>query len=128
MSKCPKYDFYRPDFMAPSPRVTVEKGLWALENESPESMAEDDEDPVSALDPDVKSYRYYESQNVLGKLYRAIDERDFLAELQRRGRGLETAEHSEQTLIHRLWVYVQRQTLLVQWDHYRAWAREIREE
>jgi hypothetical protein len=127
MSKCPKYDLYRPDFMAPSPRVTVEKGIWALEEQSKQSAVEEDEDLVTALDPDSKSYRYYESKNVLGKLFRAIDEKDFLAELQRRARELEATDPFDQTLIHRLWAYVQRQTNLVQWDHYRPWAREIKE-
>lgn len=113
--------------MAPGPRVAVEKGIWVLEEQSPQNLAEVEEDPVSALDPDAKSYRYYESDKILGKLYRAIDEKNFLAELQRRARELETTDSLEQTLIHRLWAYVQRQTHLVQWDHYRAWAREIKE-
>ena len=112
MKKCPKYDLCRPDFMAPSPRVTVEKGTWVLEGKSPRSLAEEDEDPVSALDPDAKSYRYYESEKVLGKLYRAIDEKNFLAELQRRARELEATDSFDQTLIHRLWAYVQSQTRL----------------
>ena len=127
MKKCPKHDLCRPDFMAPSPRVTVEKGTWALEEKSPRGLAEEDEDPVSALDPDAKSYRYYESEKVLGKLYRAIDEKDFLAELQRRARELEAPDSFDQTLIHRLWAYVQSQTRLIQWDHYREWAHEIKE-
>lgn len=127
MSRLPKYKLYRPDFMAPGPRVTVEKGIWALEEQSSQTTPQEEEDPVSALDPDAKSYRYYESEKVLGKLYRAIDEKNFLAELQRRARELETTGYSNQALIHRLWVYVQRQTILVQWEHYRVWAREIKE-
>ena len=127
MKKCPKYNLCRPDFMAPSPRVTVEKGSWVLEEKSPRSLAEEDEDPVSALDPDAKSYRYYESEKVLGKLYRAIDEKNFLAKLQRRARELEATDSFDQTLIHRLWAYVQSQTRLIQWDHYREWAHEIKE-
>ena len=70
--------------MAPSPRVTVEEGNWALEEESSRSLIKEDEDPVSALDPDAQSYGYYESKKVVGKLYQAIDEKNFLAELQRR--------------------------------------------
>ena len=92
--------------MAPSPRVTVEKGTWALEESSSRSRTEEDEDPVSALDPDAKSYRYYESEKVLGKLYRAIDEKNFLAELQRRARKIEASDSFDQTLIQRLWTYV----------------------
>ena len=113
--------------MPPGPRVTVEKGIWALEQRSSRSLTEEDEDPVSALDPDAKIYRYYESERVLGKLYRAIDEKNFLAELQRRARKLEASDRFDQTLIQRLWAYVQSQTRLIQWDHYREWAREIKE-
>ncbi|KAI9674678.1 MAG: hypothetical protein M1817_001581 [Caeruleum heppii] len=127
MSKCPRYDLNRPDFMAPSPRMSVEKGLWALEEQSLQGSAEEEEDLVSALDPDAKSYRYYESKNILGQLYRAIDEKEFLAEIQRQARQLEYVEKNEQTMIRRLWAYVLRCTALVQWDHYRTWAREIKE-
>ena len=127
MTKCPKYDLKRPDFMAPSPRVSVAKGLWVLEEDSSLGLGEEDEDPVSALDPDAKGYRYYESEKVLGKLYRAIDEKNFLAELQGRARELEATDSSNQTLINRLWAYVQSQTRLIQWEHYREWAREIKE-
>lgn len=127
MTKSPKSDLNRPDFMAPSPRIRVERSILALEEQSPQSLTEEEQDLVSALDPDAKSYRYYESKNVLGRLYRAIDEKNFLAELQKRARELESTERSDQTLIHRLWVYVKQQTRLVLWDHYRAWAREIKE-
>lgn len=127
MEKCPRYDLYRPDFMAPSPRVTIEKNIWALEEQSPQGVGEDEEDVVGALDPDAKSYRYYESEKVLGKLFRAIDEKDFLAELQRRAREVKSTDGSDRRLINRLWGYVQEQTRLVQWEHYREWAREIRE-
>jgi hypothetical protein len=118
MSKCSKYDPYRPDFMAPGPRVTVEKGLAVLEEQFGRNLADEGEDVESDLDPDTKSYRYYESEKVLEKLYRAIDEKNFLAELQRRARELEATGGSDQTLIHRLRAYVQRQTHLVQWNHW----------
>ena len=127
MTKCPKYDLKRPDFMAPSPRVSVAKGLWVLEEDSSLGLGEEDEDPVSALDPDAKGYRYYESEKVLGKLYRAIDEKNFLAELQGRARELEATDGFNQTLINRLWGYVKSQTRLIKWDHYLEWAREIKE-
>src|SRR5271170_6898777 len=119
MKTCPKYDLYRPDFMAPSPRVTVEKSIAVLEEQSPRNLADEGEAVESDLDPDTKSYRYYESEKVLGKLYRAIDEKNFLVELQRRARELEATDTSDQTLIRRLWAYVQRQTHLVQWNHHR---------
>lgn len=127
MTKFPRHDRNRPDFMAPGPHVTVEKSIWILEEQSPQSIAEEEEDLVSALDPDVRTYQYYESKNILGKLYRAIDERSFLAEMQKRTRELEKTDHIDRTLIHRLWAYIQQQTRLVQWEHHRPWAREIKE-
>jgi hypothetical protein len=127
MNRFPKYKPWRPDFMAPSPRVTIENNLWALEHQVPQWAAEEDSDPVSELDPDVRGYRYYTSTNVLGKLYRAIDEKKFLAELQRQRRGLDVNDHPNQSLIHRLWAHVQLQTSLVQWKHHIEWAREVKE-
>lgn len=126
MKNCPKYDLYRPEFMAPGPRVTVKKSSWVVEEQSPRGAA-DEEDPVSALDPDANSYCYCESEKVLGELYRAIDEKDFLAELQRRAQELEATNDLDQSLIQRLWVYVQTQMSHVQWDHHCEWAHEIKE-
>jgi hypothetical protein len=127
MTKCPKYDLYRPDFMAPNPRVTMEQSICSLEEQLPQYLAEKEEDLVNDLDPDSKSYRYYESQKVLGRLYRAIDERSFLAEIQERAGQFERPVNFNHSIMHQLWTYIQNQTALVQWDHYQEWAREIKE-
>ena len=66
MSRCPQYPKFRPDFMAPSPRVAVSApGLLELVQEDENS------DPAfEGLDVERRGYRYYESEKVLGSLYR----------------------------------------------------------
>ena len=113
--------------MAPNPRVAIAQNICSLEEQIPQYLAEQEEDPVSDLDPDATSYRYYESKKVLGVLYRAIDEKSFLAELQKRVQQLERPTSFKQSVLYQLWTYVQKQTTLVQWDHYRDWARETKE-
>ncbi|KAK5017650.1 hypothetical protein LTR60_001847 [Cryomyces antarcticus] len=124
MDECPRYNNLRPDFMAHGPRVLIENGV-ALAAEA----EEDDDDPVSALDPDARPHRYYESNKVLGQLYRAIDEKSFFEEMQSQSRSSVAIEPGlgSQTLMDRLWDYVWRETLLIQWKHRIELAREIRE-
>ena len=115
--------------MAPGPRVMAAKGKWDVEQTMSANLAdgEGSEDLVEALDPDVPAYRYYESDHVLGKLYRAIDERSFLAEIQRRCREAEQHAEAERPLIFRLWSFVQRQISEIQWDHHKEWAYDVKE-
>ncbi|TKA75094.1 hypothetical protein B0A49_03357 [Cryomyces minteri] len=124
MDECPRHNNLRPDFMAHGPRVLIEDGV-ALAAEA----EEDDDDPVSALDPDARPYRYYESNKVLGQLYRAIDEKSFFEEMQSQSRSSVTIKPGlgSQTLMDKLWDYVQRETSLIQWEHRMELAREIRE-
>jgi hypothetical protein len=123
MSKLPRSTRRRPDFMAPGPRYRVEKqGIQFIEEEM-----EDEEDVVTALDPEGTQMRYYESPHVLGRLYRAIDEYDFLEELQKRSKTSPIAAGTGPTLIDQVWQYVLRQTRLVQWYHHKDHARDIKE-
>jgi hypothetical protein len=56
--------------MAPGPHVTIiKKEEIAFAEESLLGEEADDDD-------DVQGYRYYESDKINGKLYRAIDERE----------------------------------------------------
>lgn len=60
VTRIPKTPRYRPDFMAPTASTKVEKGIERpLEEEPPKGK---------------QRYRYYESDRILGKLYRAVDE------------------------------------------------------
>lgn len=67
--KLPRCSPVRPDFMAPGPRMFVQK------ERTLEEMEGDDED-------DGENVKYYESKKILGQLYRNIDETKFLEELQ----------------------------------------------
>jgi hypothetical protein len=123
LSKLPRSKPHRPDFMAPGPRYRIEKqGIQFIEE-----MEDDDEeeDVVTALDPEGTQMRYYESQRILGRLYRAIDERDFLKELQKLSKTSSIA--AKPTLIDQTCQYAVGQTRLVQWAHQKHHARDIRE-
>ena len=69
--------------MAPSPRVKVEKDICSLlaPQSNNEEVEEDDMD--GAFDVETQGAQYYESTKILGALFRAIDERNFLDDLQR---------------------------------------------
>lgn len=122
MSECPKYKRLKPDFMARSPRVAVDHHGFL---EAVDDAEDDEDDAVTAMDPDSKPMRYYESHKILGKLYRAIDEQQFLQSMRSRHNLVKTQETSR--LMSRLWDYVQRQNVLVQWTHYKPLARRIKE-
>lgn len=127
MCKAPRNNFCRPDFMAPSPRVKIASSISEIEEEAVLNGIEDEIDPVAALDPDQRGYRYYKSTKILGKLYRAIDEQKFHVELQARARELEREHSGEMSFIQRVWHFVERQTKLVQWMHLRDWAADVKE-
>jgi hypothetical protein len=122
MSKLPRYSPWRPDFEAPGPYVTIHKKEGILF----EAPAIDDPDSIGDDDDDFTSYRFYESEKILGKLYRAIDEREIFDEIKQR--SSETASTNSVTLIHAVWAHVQRETKLIQWEHHKKWAWELRDQ
>jgi hypothetical protein len=71
----PKFSQYRPDFMAYGPHITVLKNK-PLAFSAPEKAEIDDEE-------DTPTYKYYESDKILGKLFRAIDEGEIFADIQK---------------------------------------------
>lgn len=120
MSSLPRYSPWRPDFEAPGPHVQIMK-KENIEFDDPISLDEymDDEDNG------VTRYRYYESNKILGKLYRAIDERKIFKEMQARSRN--DGDHDGSTLMHAVWGYVEERCQLIQWKHKVEWARSLRE-
>ncbi|KAL9621361.1 MAG: hypothetical protein Q9160_004252 [Pyrenula sp. 1 TL-2023] len=70
VQRIPKTSPYRPDFMAPSPSTKVEKGI-----DRPATRS-------SAALSGTQRYRYFTSDRVLGRLYRALDEDAFFRELE----------------------------------------------
>ncbi|KAL0260085.1 hypothetical protein SLS55_005830 [Diplodia seriata] len=124
MSQIPRNDMIRPDFMASGPRVIVEKRGAVFQEDEEDDLDEDD--AVGALDPDYKTFRYYESERVLGQLYRSIDEKKIFQEMQRHATG--TKSHlGGMNLMDQVWAYVQRETALIQWEEYKPLARNIKE-
>jgi hypothetical protein len=123
MSKMPKYNRWRPDFEAPGPHVTIEKMEGIRFDMTPSRTVDDLQDDD---DDDFTNYRYYESKKVLGRLYRAIDERKIFEEIQQR--STIDGSTNTSTLIQTVWKYVQRQCHLIQYEHHMQWARDIRDE
>lgn len=83
-----------------------------------------DPDERGDEDDDFTAYRYYESQKILGKLYRAIDEREVFEHVKHR--SLYPDISSQSTVINAVWEHVQRKCAVFQWEHHREWARYIR--
>ncbi|KAI9801541.1 MAG: hypothetical protein M1825_003220 [Sarcosagium campestre] len=115
----------RPDFMATGPQVTIEKGprLTSFEEEDDDAP----EDDVDALDPDRAPYTYYESEKVLGALYREIDEETVMRDIHQQARILTGNRTPAKNVMKEIWIYVKRETSLIQWEHYKEWATEIRD-
>ena len=75
--------------------------------ESEDMMFEDD-------DYDGKpQLRYYKSNKVLGHLYRNIDEKEFLEEIQDTRRNTTGSK----AVLQRVWQYIENETKGFQWEH-----------
>jgi hypothetical protein len=116
--KIPKYKPYRPDFMAPGPRVHVYENLATLERD--EEFEDDDDDD----DDEGHRIRYYKSHKVLGRLFRGIDEIGFLEMLEKEMRP---ADPKTPSCLLTLWQYVEHETALLIWDNHKAVAKDIKE-
>ena len=68
--------------------------------------------------------RYYESQKVLGKLYREIDEHKFFEAIQEQSR---IKMGKTRSLADAVWNYVRDKTALIQWQHYMTWAHGVKD-
>ncbi|CAL3973231.1 unnamed protein product [Diplocarpon coronariae] len=121
MTKMPRYNHWRPDFEAPGPHVKVEKmdglSFEEMDNRDPDEKGDDDED--------FSKYRYYESEKVLGKLYRAIDEREVFEHIKHR--SLHPDISSQSTVIESVWDYVRAECALFLYTHHLEWAEGIRD-
>lgn len=123
----PRYSRCRPDFMAPGPHVTIiKKEAIAFAEENPLEGEHGDED-------DVQGFRYYPSEKINGKLYRAIDEREVFKDIQRLGipetgsGGKSRIDYSNTYLMDQVWNLVTRRCKSLQWHHHLEWARDIRD-
>lgn len=105
--KFPRASTAKPDFFAPGPRVLIAKDKVVHEIEQ---EVDEDEDTFQ---------HWYPSDKILGKLYRKINEEKFLDEIRREieesGPGL-----YENSLLDRLWCYMERQT-----NGYQTWRDHL---
>lgn len=122
----PRYPRVRPDYMAPSPRVNISSsGFLGFEDAD-----EEEDDAFDGIDSEKSRMRYYMSNKALGFLFRDIDERQFVANMQQRQRAASNDLNSgRSTLMKSLLSYAKY--LAIQWgviyDHHTALARQIRQ-
>ncbi|USW59560.1 Putative RNA-dependent RNA polymerase, eukaryotic-type [Septoria linicola] len=125
MQNAPRPAKFKPDFMAPNPRVVIShEGLLDLQDEDNEP-----DEAFDSIDSERRPMRYYESQKALGQLYRRIDERQFLADMQRDYRSI-TTFRPRQDLMPQLLRYVVHTATVTYggnlYSHYKDLARQIR--
>jgi hypothetical protein len=113
--------------MAPGPHVTIiKREAIAFVEEKLHSGEADDDD-------DVQEYRYYESDKINGKLYRAIDEREVFKDIQQMGLtetgpgAKSRSDYSNTHLMDQVWDFVTRRCKSLHWGHLIDWARDIRD-
>lgn len=109
----PKAPLYRPDFMAPSASTKVEKGI----TRSSES--------VEKLESSGR-FRYYESDRVLGRLFRAIDEDLFFSDLEDDTSSIFSHEGTDNVL-EEIWQFVQHMMQGYAWKDYEDVAIQLRD-
>lgn len=76
LDQLPRAPRARPDFLAPGPRIVLEKNRARLGENDRLVMDEDDDEAE-----DSHAHKYYESEKILGKLFREINEENFLREI-----------------------------------------------
>lgn len=118
----PRHSNVRPDFQAPGPRVLVDESVNVQEDSDDEADDRDDDEEAS-----MPQLRYYQSDKVLGKLYRAIDEHEIFEQIQRQSRHSNDRLSPGRDAITRVWDYVQKVTALIEYRHYLPFARLVKE-
>ena len=120
-SDLPRASRAKPDFLAPGPRLLISKDKVIHQ---PELENDEDEDTV------VMSW--YPSDKILGHLYRAINETEFLDDIrQRLDYSSTTGRRRPGNLLGRIWAYMLRQTEQLRphthWEQHVGWAVGCRE-
>ncbi|QSS62630.1 RNA-dependent RNA polymerase [Histoplasma capsulatum] len=120
LARIPKFPSCRPDFQAPSPRIRIAENLSLLEGDMDAVQDGGDED-----DDERPAVRFYKSENILGKLYRSIDEVKFL---QHRQSVMELpSAMCAPSVLRGVWEFVQREAEGFLWDHHIEHALDIRQ-
>ncbi|KAI9894076.1 MAG: hypothetical protein M1814_004846 [Vezdaea aestivalis] len=112
----------RPDFMASGPRIQ-------LKSSSGLAVAEFSDSKYGLESEETGKVTFYESQKVLGKLFRAIDEKTFLKDLRQLSkvpiRG--ATRRNPRDLLQRVWQWIEGQARGYEWSLYLEAARHLRE-
>ena len=106
--------------------MLIEKDL-AFEEEDLSSLSDEDDEFNEVANSGPPKLRYYESQKVLGKLYRAIDEHKFFEAIQKQSRSSRVDSSHTKSLADAVWNYVRDKTALIQWQHYIVWAQDVKD-
>ena len=106
--------------------MLIEKGV-SFEEEDQSSPWDEDDEFNEVANSGPPKLRYYESHNVLGKLYRAIDEHKFFEAIQKQSRSSRLDSGHTRSLADAVWNYVRDKTALIQWQHYLNWAQDVRD-
>lgn len=118
MRRMPKFTSIRPDFMAMGNQVRMEKKDGLLLEASSLATQDDNND-----DDDFPAYRYYESDKILGKLYRAIDEHEVFSEIKK----YRMLSAKSRSVLERVWEHVHEKCWNLQWAQHGTRAKEMRE-
>lgn len=105
--------------MATGPRAQIGNNIELIDE--PDDAIDEDDDATPMM--------FYESRKVLGKLYRAIDEKKFLMEMRALSQvpGQDQGAGSSDNLLPAVWSYIEKKTTGYDWQQYRVWARHLRE-
>jgi hypothetical protein len=89
------------------------------------------DEALAGLDPEPRDYRFYASQNILGELYRDIDERQFLHKMQQQQQEAAGAPPSllQSRLLTKLLKYLERwvKQYGIMYKHHISFARDVRD-
>ncbi len=129
MKEMPKHSPFRPHFMAPGPHVDIlkDKPISFEDSNSTNDNKFDEDD-----DEDFRTYKYYPSNKILGKLFSAIDEREIFRRVQQIRLGQPSHHdrllYNAKSVLEDVWDYVSSRFTLINWEGHLDRARGIRDE
>ncbi|KAL8991752.1 MAG: hypothetical protein Q9169_007683 [Polycauliona sp. 2 TL-2023] len=118
-----KSSMFRPDFMAPGRKITIEAHGITVEDEHIDLM--DRDDPRKAGESGRK--RYYESTKILGILYRSINECAFFKELHEISAIMKDDGRTTEGVLPELWEYVCGEVGDLAWEDFKPYAAAMRD-
>ena len=121
----------RPDFIAPEPRLVLKANATSIDTEDDMDYHDMPDNVDKALNTGRAGFRYYESPNILGQLYRNIDETMFFGDKWSVSDNSDTltSERQNRIFLGELWNHVARSVRLVEWDtrESRSFAMDVRD-